>query len=78
MTNKQGMLVQATRRFQIPAIRRSLGRLRLLQVLAAACALTAKTWAALAVTAADGAESVEAGRGAPRPSDELRLFRPHP
>ncbi len=36
----------------------------------------AATWAALAVTAADGTESVQAGQDAPRPSDELRLFDP--
>src|SRR5205823_33130 len=31
---------------------------------------SAKTWAARAVTAADGPESVEAGQGSPRPSHE--------
>src|SRR5438874_5747782 len=36
--------------------------------------LSAKTWAALAVTVTDGAHSAEAGQGAPRTSDDLRLF----
>jgi hypothetical protein len=39
---------------------------------------SAKTWAALAVTVAGGAGSAEAGQGVPRPSDDFRLFRPHP
>src|SRR5207244_11274128 len=36
---------------------------------------SAKTWAALAVAVAEGAGSAEAGQGAPRASDDLRLFR---
>jgi hypothetical protein len=38
----------------------------------------AKTWAALAVAVAERAGSAEAGQGALRASDDLRLFRPHP
>src|SRR2546423_1155707 len=38
--------------------------------------LSAKTWAALAVVVAEGAGSAEAGQGAPRASDDLRLFEP--
>jgi hypothetical protein len=37
-----------------------------------------KTWAALAVTPAEGAGSAEAGQRAPWASDDLRLFRPRP
>jgi hypothetical protein len=39
---------------------------------------SAKTWAALAVTVAEGARSAEAEQGAPRASHDVRLFRPHP
>src|ERR1700681_2555473 len=39
---------------------------------------SAKTWAALAVTVAERARSAEAGQGALRASDDLRLFRPRP
>jgi len=38
----------------------------------------AKTWAALALTVAEGPRSAEAGQGAPRASDDLPLFRPRP
>ncbi len=39
---------------------------------------SAGTWAALTVTAVQGAGSAEAVQGAPRLSDDLRIFRPHP
>jgi hypothetical protein len=37
-----------------------------------------KTWAALAVTVAEGAGSAEAGQGAPRASGTLAAFSPPP
>jgi hypothetical protein len=37
-----------------------------------------RTCAALAVTAVAGAGSAEAEQSAPRPSNDLRVFRPHP
>ena len=37
-----------------------------------------KTWAALAVMAVEGPGSTEAEQSVPRPSDDLRGFRPHP
>jgi hypothetical protein len=37
-----------------------------------------KTWAALAVMAVEGPGSAEAEQSVPRPSDDLRGFRPHP
>lgn len=39
---------------------------------------SARTWAALAATAAEGAVSPEVEQSAPGPSDDFRIFRPHP
>jgi hypothetical protein len=39
---------------------------------------SSRSWAALAVTAVEGAGSAEAEQSAPWSSDDLRVFRPHP